>query len=182
MGVLKAPQPVELVIGAIYGDRARLREAEARLTVEFGEIEIRSEVFDFDVTDYYEVEMGHGLKRVFYSFKSLIDPGDIVDIKIAAVRIEKEVSREGSRTVNLDPGYMDFNKLILVSAKFLAQKVYLRKGVYADPTIYYDKGWKVYDWAFPDFKSGRYNDFFLEVRNLYKAKMRRTEGGNPAGR
>lgn len=182
MGVLGPPQPVQLVMGVIFREEAVLEEASSRLAGGLGEVDGRSEVFDFDVTDYYEDEMGPGLKRVFLSFKNLIDPGDIVDIKLTAVRLEKDMCREGKRTVNLDPGYMDFNKLILVSAKFLAQKIYLAKGVYADPTIYYDKGWNEYDWAFPDFKSGRYNQFFSEVRKLYKAKMRRIQGMAQGGR
>lgn len=172
MGVPGRPQPVGLVMGVIYGTGAALAQLEARLAEEFGEIDARSDVFDFDVTEYYQGEMGPGLKRRFYGFKNLIDPGDIVDIKLAAIKIEEDMSREGKRSVNLDPGYMDFNKVILVSAKFLAQKIYLTKGVYADPTIYYDKGWKVYDWAFPDFRSGRYNDFFSDVRKSYKTKLR----------
>jgi hypothetical protein len=170
--MLRSPQPVYLVMGVIFAGRERLDELEARMAASFGETEIRSEVFDFDVTDYYRDEMGPGLKRVFYGFKRLIDPGDIVDIKLAAVEIEEGLSREGRRRFNLDPGYMDFNKVILVSAKFLAQKVYLSKGVYADPTIYYDKGWKVYDWAFPDFRSGRYDAFFTEARRSYKTRIR----------
>jgi hypothetical protein len=182
MGVLGIPQPVQLVMGVIFREEASLEEAVSRLECELGEIDARSEAFDFDVTDYYEDEMGPGLKRVFLIFKSLIDPGDIVDIKLTATRLEEETGREGKRTVNLDPGYMDFNKLILVSAKFLAQKIYLAKGVYADPTIYYDKGWKEYEWAFPDFRSGRYNDFFSEVRKLYKAKIRSMEDmAKPSG-
>ena len=181
MGTLGEPQPVKLVMGVIYRDEAALDQVESRLAGEVGEVDARSAPFDFDVTDYYEDEMGSGLKRVFLSFKNLIDPGDIVDIKLAAVRLEEDMCREGKRTVNLDPGYMDFNKLILVSAKFLAQKIYLAKGVYADPTIYYDKGWKDYDWAFPDFRSGRYSDFFDKVRRLYKAKIREIQGTAQGG-
>jgi hypothetical protein len=175
MGVLGKPQPVKLLMGVIFREEACLEDVTSKLEGELGEIDLRSEAFDFDVTDYYEDEMGPGLKRVFLSFKNLIDPGDIVDIKLTATRLEEDMGREGKRTVNLDPGYMDFNKLILVSAKFLAQKIYLAKGVYADPTIYYDKGWKDYEWAFPDFRSGRYNDFFSEVRKLYKAEIRSME-------
>jgi len=167
-------------MGVIYGDGEDLAPLESRLTAELGEIDARSEAFDFDATDYYEQEMGPGLRRLFYGFKDLIDPGDIVDIKLTAAKIEEDMSREGKRAVNLDPGYMDFNKFILVSAKFLAQKIYMTKGVYADPTIYYDRGWKVYDWAFPDFRSGRYNDFFSEVRKSYKAKIRNMGDAAPA--
>jgi hypothetical protein len=181
MGLLVRPQPVALIMGVLYGDEVLTGWLEPELESEFGEIDARSEPFDFDVTDYYESEMGPGLKRRFYGFKELIDPGGIVDIKVAAMRIEVSMSRDGGRTVNLDPGYMDFNKVVLVSAKFHAQKIYLRKGVYADPTIYYDKGWKVHDWAFPDFRSGLYDDFFTGVRNAYKRKVRDLGGGSPAG-
>ncbi len=180
MGVPGTPQAVQLVMGVICPDGVDLRALESRLTGVFGEIDSRSEVFDFDATDYYEAEMGPGLKRLFYAFRDLIDPGSIVEVKLAAVRMEEEMSRDGGRTVNLDPGYMDFNKVVIVSAKFLAQKIYLRKGVYADPTIYYDKGWQVYDWAFPDFRSGRYNDFFSEVRKSYKMKVKKTGDAAPS--
>ncbi len=79
---------------------------------------------------------------------------------------------DGRRKVNIDPGYMDLFKLVLASAKFQGQKICLGKGVYADPTLYYDKGWKSYDWSFPDFKSGRYDEFLAGVRRSYKNKMR----------
>jgi hypothetical protein len=181
MAALGKPQPVKLVMGVIYSDDADLEAAASMLEGELGGIDMRSAPFDFDITDYYESEMGPGLKRVFLSFKDLIDPGVIVDIKLTAVRLERDMSREGRRAVNLDPGYLDYNKLVLVSGKFLAQKIYLAKGVYADPTIYYDKGWKEYEWAFPDFRSGRYSGFFDEVRKLYKANMREIQGAAHGG-
>jgi hypothetical protein len=116
--------------------------------------------------------MGEGLKRIFYSFSDLIDPARLVDVKIESNRIEDEFALDGRRRVNVDPGYLDFYKLVLASAKFQGQKVYLGKGVYADPTLYYDKGWKSCDWSFPDFKSGRYDEFLSGVRRSYKNKMR----------
>jgi hypothetical protein len=166
------PQPVELFVGAILGDMGLLDPLEAELKAHFGEIELRSPVFDFDITAYYEDEMGAELKRVFFAFRDLIDPAAIVNAKLAANDLERGFVREGRRTVNLDPGYMDFYKVVLASNKFLGQKIYLGKGVYADPTLYYDKGWKPYDWGFPDFKSGRYDAFLTQVRKAYKSKIR----------
>ena len=107
---------------------------------------------------------------------------DIIDInfgcpevKVLANKIECKFAVDGSRRVNIDPGYMDFHKLVLASVKFLGQKIYLGKGVYADPTLYYDKGWKPYDWGFPDFRDGRYNDFLTLVRRAYRQKLRRLD-------
>jgi hypothetical protein len=172
MAEVGAPQAVELLIGVIFGDHGLLEPLEAEIVHRIGSIESRSQVFDFDITDYYEDEMGPGLRRIFYSFTDLIDPGRIVEVKLATNLIEKEFEEAGRRRVNLDPGYMDFYKLVLASNKYLGQKIYMGKGVYADPTLYYDKGWKPYDWGFPDFKSGRYSAFLIDVRRAYKAKIR----------
>ena len=178
------PQKVKLILGVIYSDPGLLARLEEDLEGRFGPIEARSDAFDFGLTDYYEDEMGGGLKRIFYSFSDLIDPAGIVDIKIESNRIEDEFALDGARKVNIDPGYMDFYKLVLASAKFQGQKIYLGKGIYADPTLYYYKGWKSHDWSFPDFKSGRYDEFLAGVRRSYKNKMRNAyciEGETPAG-
>jgi len=165
-------QSVELVIGIIFRDEGLLAELERELEDLFGPIELRSEIFDFDVTDYYRDEMGADLRRIFYAFENLISPDEIVEVKLKTDALERRFAHDGRRRVNIDPGYIDFYKLVLVSNKFLGQKIYLRKGVYADPTLYYDKGWKPYGWGFPDFKSGRYNNFLESVRSSYKAKLR----------
>jgi hypothetical protein len=172
LGEMKRAQPVELIAGVIFFDPALLQPLEAELERLAGKIEARSCVYAFDMTDYYREEMGEGLKRIFYSFRSLISPDEIADIKVRTNEIERKFTVAGRRQVNIDPGYMDFYKLVLASAKYLGQKIYLSKGVYADPTLYYDKGWKPYDWGFPDFKGGRYDDFLSEVRTTYKEKIR----------
>lgn len=165
-------QPVQLFVGVIFSDPDLLRSLEAELEQRLGSIDARSAVYDFDITAYYAEEMGEGLKRVFYSFVDLIGPEAIVDAKTISGGIEDKFAEGGKRRVNIDPGYMDFYKLVLASNKYLGQKIYLGKDVYADPTLYYDKGWKPYDWAFPDFKSGRYDSFLTKVRARYKRKIR----------
>ena len=177
MSGFEAPRPVKLFAGVIFARGELLNAFESEIERRLGPIESRSTLYDFDVTDYYEDEMGPGLKRVFYSFRQLIDPGKIVEVKLGANEIEEAFRRDGKRTVNIDPGYMDFYKIVLVSGKFMGQKIYLGKGVYADPTLYYDKGWKPYDWGFPDFKVGTYDDFFSGVRRAYKEAVRELERG-----
>ncbi len=172
MAQVTEPQPVQLLVGVIFTATDLLEALEADMVDRIGRIEVKSPVFAFDITDYYQDEMGSGLGRVFYAFRDLIDPGEIVEVKLAANLIERAFAEGGRRRVNLDPGYMDFYKLVLVSNKYLGHKIYLGKGVYADPTLYYDKAWKPYDWGFPDFKSGRYDTFLTEVRNTYRARIR----------
>ncbi|HVP58234.1 MAG TPA: DUF4416 family protein [bacterium] len=174
-------QPVQLIAGVLYSDSTLLAQVEQALEERFSPIELRSEAVAFDVTDYYGPEMGSGLKRIIYAFRDLISPEAIAGIKLATNDVEAYFAASGGRRVNIDPGYIDFHKLVLASVKFLGHKIYIGKGVYADPTLYYDKGWKPYPWGFPDFKDGRYNEFLTRVRAGYKAKLkvcelRRTEG------
>ncbi len=167
------PQPVKLFIAALFSDESLLEKSLQRCQEQFGNIDYQSAVFPFDVTDYYFPEMGSPLYRQFLSFQSLVDPGGLADFKLQTNFIENELSREDKRQVNLDIGYMDFNKVVLASAKFNGQKIYLGHGIYADPTLYYRKGeFHPYDWSFPDFKaSDRYYDSLLAIRKIYKEQL-----------
>ena len=116
--------------------------------------------------------MGKNIFRLFVSFKKLISPEEIVESKLLSNKIENELAIDGKRKINLDPGYMDYHKIVLASAKFGGQKIYIAKGIYGDLTLYYKKGWKPFDWGFPDFKSGIYNDYLLHIRTLYKKQRK----------
>jgi len=72
-------------------------------------------------------------------------------------KVEQDFSENGKRLVNIDPGYLDFHKVVLASDKERGQKIYLGNGIYADPTLYYSKGrFHPYDWSLPDFKEETY--------------------------
>lgn len=172
MAELKEPQPVKLFLGVLYRDEGDLVIIKARLEEAFGPTDYISHPCPFGVTDYYEREMGAGLKRVFLSFVHLINPGELVSIKVKTNRLEAEFSQGGKRRVNLDPGYLDFFKILLASGKFSGQKIYLGQGVYADLTLYYHKGWKPYNWGFPDFRAGTYDQIFTTIREIYKRQCR----------
>lgn len=170
------PQPpisVKLFAGLLYTNQDLQLQALERLIGLFGQPDHSSEVFTFDC-DYYAEEMGADVVRRFVSFAQLVDPGNLPGIKLRTNEIEDVLAIDGKRKVNIDPGYLDFNKVILASAKQNAQKIYLTKGIYADPVLWYEKGrFRPSAWAFPDFKSGMYEKTFLQMRALFKA------GGGP---
>ena len=165
----QAPDPVKLFVAVLVSDTGFVQAVRERLESEFGSIDYESELFPFDVTDYYKAEMGEVIQRKFFSFTNLISPDGLADIKCRTNEIEQTFTAEGRRSVNLDPGYMDYYKIVLASGKFQGQKIYLSGGIYADLTLYYDKDWKPYAWGFPDFRSGRYNQALNRIRELYKA-------------
>lgn len=150
-----------------------LDSAIRQFQVEWGDTDFVSEDFPFDETNYYEQEMGPGLRRRFYSFQELISPDLIVEAKLHCNVLEEQFTREGKRVVNLDAGYLDTYKVVLASAKFGGQKIYLRDGIYADMTLTMYKGkWESFVWGFPDFKSRKYDAVLSRIRDLYKEQLR----------
>ena len=142
---------------------------ERLLAREFGAIDTCSGVYPFDKTDYYMAEMGKGLVREFFSLSSPDSPGSLPDYKLRCARIEEQWKDNGNRVINIDPGYMDFYKIVLASFKEGGQKIYMSDGVYADMTLYYKKGeWHAFPWTFPDFALGVYDQYFIKLREAYK--------------
>ncbi len=170
----KEPPPVKLVVAVLYSNREALEAAKAAMSRLFGEIDYTSESFDFEVTDYYADEMGQPLYRVFLGFEKLIDPATLTTVKLATNQLEGQFAADGKRRVNLDAGYLDTDKFVLASAKANAQKIYLAHGIWADPTLRYEKGqYLPYPWGFPDFRSGRYQNTFMRLRDIYKKQLRK---------
>ncbi len=182
MALPVAVDKVKLFIGILYSHDETLRRSHELLEQHYGRIDYRSESFRFDVTHYYEQEMGSNLYRMFICFQSLILPDRIARIKLETNAIEDALAINGQRTVNLDCGYMDYFKVVLASTKFAGPKIYLSDGIYADMTLRYEKGqFYPYDWTFADFKLGRYDRFFRIAREKYKIELRklRKAGATP---
>lgn len=169
----ESPQAVKLLAGLLYTDETLLNHAFKLLEETFGKIDFRSRVYPFSVSDYYYPEMGSPVQRLFVSFIQLVLPGDLADLKIQSNRIEDKLMVAGNRRVNIDTGYMDFDKVVLASAKYNGDKVYLAKGIWADLTLRYSRGkFRSYPWSFPDFKNGLYNPVFMEIRRRYKRQLK----------
>lgn len=167
------PKPVKLFFAVLFSSREKLLEAKEIFIREFGEIDFESPEFLFDETEYYKEEMGEPIYRVFFAFSKLISPDKIVEIKKKSTEIEEKLSIEGKRKVNIDPGYIDFNKVVLATYKGGGCKVYIRDGVWIDIMLRYEKGkFHPFPWTFPDFAKGKYNQVLLALRNIYKQSLR----------
>jgi hypothetical protein len=168
--------PVKLICGLIYSDLNVLHEATKKLTKAFGPVDCESDIFDFDHTDYYKTELGGNLIRKFISFKKLIHPGKLADIKHKAIDIERVFSEQHedvyNRRINIDPGYMELSKLVLASTKNYSHRIYQGKGIYAEITLVFrDNKFKYLPWTYPDYVDPRALDFFEAARNAYKEQL-----------
>lgn len=173
---------VKLICGIISADRRLFDEAAKALAPVFGEVDLASEVMDFDFTHYYDQQMGSPLYRKFISFADLISPEAIVEAKLLTNALECDFASrpEGSppRPINLDPGYVESAKLVLVSMKNFSHRIYLGKAVYAEVTLLYRKGdWEPLPWTFPDFASPRYHPFLTAARQQLRRQL--VEGDQP---
>jgi len=170
--ILKTEYFAKLIIGALYSDQQWLEQAKMEMQCLNWVIQLQSEELPFDKTDYYTREMGRELKRCFLSIEGLQSLECSVDWKFKTLEIENLLSFDGKRRINLDPGYLDFHRVVLLSGKEGPQKIYLRDGIWADLVLLKDKGgFRELAWTFPDLKDGFYNDFFMQVRAEYKAEI-----------
>ena len=161
----------KLIIGALYADPHWLEQAKIQMRGQWT-IQQQSLEFPFDKTDYYAREMGPELIRCFLSIEGLQRLESAVNWKLKTLEIEKHLSLDGKRRINLDPGYLDFHRVVLLSGKEGPQKIYLRDGIWADLVLLKDKGgFRELAWTFPDLKDGFYNDFFMKVRAEYKSEI-----------
>jgi hypothetical protein len=153
----------------ISARRELFDEAIAPLTKAFGPGDLLSDIMDFDMTHYYDEQMGSPLYRRFAAFATLVSPDALVDAKLATNAIEADFAARAAgdppRPVNLDPGYVALAKLVLASMKDFSHRVYLGRGVYAEVTLLHRGGtWQRLPWTFPDFASGRYDGFLTAAR------------------
>ena len=133
--------------------------------------EIISESVPFNKTNYYDA-ISPKLTRRFLCFPGLVDADKLADWKHQSIEIESR-SRENIRAVNIDPGYIDGARLILASTKDHAHRIYLRDGIYGEVTLRYRfKKWQSFDYTFPDFRSGVYDKFLSQVRNLWLEEIK----------
>jgi len=163
-----APLKSRLICGMISADPVWFDKAVDILMQRFGPIDITSDTFDFDFTDYYNDETGSPLFRKFIAFATPVSPDDLADIKRQTNEIERDFSACSAskypRPINIDPGYVTPSKLVLASMKDFSHRICLDHGVYAEVTMLYNRGWQTLPWTFPDYGSGRYFAFLDSCR------------------
>ncbi|MFP3953006.1 MAG: DUF4416 family protein [Candidatus Bipolaricaulota bacterium] len=176
MGEPSGPNPVKLFVGLIFNPSVDVDGVLDLLASKIGEVDGESPTFSFDHTDYYSEEMGGGLKRKFFSFAALEDPGCLADRKLLTNEIEGRfagLSRaKVPRPINLDPGYVWLSKLVLATTKNYYHRVYIGKGIYAEVTLRFQGGRFVpLPWTYPDYRSSEYRNYFNRLRDSYKDQL-----------
>ncbi len=168
MSLPTPPQAAKLVIGIFTAEQALLARVLEDLTRQFGDIDLMSGWMPFDYTRYYEQEMGQALVRRMMAFKSLVSQGALSEIKQKTNAIEKTLSLQGHRRVNIDPGYMLRERFVLATGKNFAHRIYIGHHIYADLTLIFHRGaFESLPWTYPDYTAPETQAFLYRVRNKY---------------
>jgi Domain of unknown function (DUF4416) len=173
MGTPNAPKPVRYFVSLIYRENGQMPGIEDKLITLLGEIASRTNPVTFLHTNYYEKEMGKSLLRYFLLFKPLRDREELSSVKLATNDIETNTLEEGRRTINIDPGYIALEHVILATTKGFAHRIYLGKGIFGDLTLMYSEGaFKPLPWTYPDYGSSEMISLLKCWREEYKGDLR----------
>lgn len=160
--------PVKPVASLIMAREDLSQSVVTRLAAYFGPPDLVGPFWPFTITEYYDREMGPDLGRRLVSFLHLTHPAHVADWKLFTNRIEKDFSLGGRRLVNIDPGYVARERLVLATGKNYSHRLYLDQGIYGDLTLMYAQdGFQALPWSYRDYAEGEMPALLDAVRKKY---------------
>ncbi|MDR3275537.1 MAG: DUF4416 family protein [Endomicrobium sp.] len=165
MGIAGVQKKVKLFCGIIFSEEEIKQKSFMILEEKFGRIDLISNIIPFDFSDYYSLEMGCNLKRLWISFVKLIFAVDIAGIKVFTNFIESNFAINAKRRINIDPGYITPANVVLATTKNFSHRIYLADGIYGEVTTIYKKNNFIkLPWSYPDYLSKTATKFLLKSR------------------
>ena len=173
MSLPREPEPVKIISSLFSPESECIERVIAQLSGIYGPVDWVSPELFFDRTRYYAREMGWPLYRRFISFEKLAYPDRLVEIKVKTNEIEGKYLREGNRRVNIDPGYISAERLVLATGKNYIHRIYLSKGIYADLTLVFKKeSFRPVAWTYPDYAELEVIGYLNGVRKKYMGQLK----------
>ncbi len=175
MSTPRIPVPAQLVLSIMATDwETYWEELKDRLEERLGLMDYESPCLPFDHTAYYNAELGESISRRFIGFERLCEQDTLVTIKLFTNSLESYFARpDGRRRINIDPGFITQERLVLATGKNFTHRIYLGQGIFGDLTLMYQgKTWQVFPWTFPDYKSIETQAHMTALRQMHARKLR----------
>jgi hypothetical protein len=168
---LQIPPPVVLFYSVIYS-KSHFKEQEIiSLLATNGPFQVLNPTHNPSV-EYYSKEMGKELARVILSSLTLVQRDSLAEFKLEAIDLEKKFSKNQLRTINIDPGFLSLENMILATSKPYAHRVSIGKGVYADLNYIYSRGtYNATPWTYPDYLCEEKLSYFHKIREHLKSEI-----------
>jgi hypothetical protein len=117
---------------------------------------------------YYSSEMGveSSLKRLFMFSSTPASREQLMDKKKQAESIEiSSALLTTRRTINIDPGYVALEQVVLSTSKPYSHRIHLADGIYTDLVyIFQNKNYQILPWTYPDYQEIAKINYFLKIR------------------
>jgi hypothetical protein len=154
MGIGENPYKAVLFIAVLFQNNKPIDDLKSKIVEKFGPIDAAFGSIPFSHSAYYNSEMGADLQKVYFTFEKYFDRGELAAIKEYTNNLESEYKDEsGNRTVNIDPGYITRDKLVLASTKDFYHRIYIGNKIFAEVTLHYRHGaFRFFSWTYPDYK------------------------------
>ena len=168
----KEPPPGRLVISTITSSWDALAEAVEHMERRFGRVLCETDHIPCSQSERYLEEMGENVWRRLFSFETPVSRSSLPELKAACARIEPRFAdRLGDfcfRTVNINPGILTPDNLIMASRHNASHRIYINGGTYAEVTLIYSRDrFTRLPWTDPDFCHTEAIDFLCRVRSSF---------------
>ncbi|MCF8060591.1 MAG: DUF4416 family protein [Bacteriovoracaceae bacterium] len=175
------PEKIKFFCGLIFReDLLSLNDIYILLkdVLELDEHSLFHEEKNCSLNAYYETEMGprEKLRRVWIFSNSIDERILLLEKKKRTNSIEIEVSNSLSlkgRAINIDPGYLGLEQIVLATNKPYSHRLYYGEGIYGDLTYQYlNKSWCTLPWTYPDYTLENVLKFFELARDALKNDLK----------
>lgn len=163
--ILTPDEPVAFVCAVMAPDPEAMHEAIGALVAEFGDVRLEGPRYAFDMTDYYSAEMGPGLSKSLLWLGPTVAPAELATRKQTTIALERARAHGDNRTVNIDPGLLSTNSLVLATTKVSGHRICIAPGLWAEVTLLFEKGlYRPQPWSYRDYQRQDVSQFLLAVR------------------
>jgi hypothetical protein len=176
MGIPSKPLGVKIFVAVMYKSSLNPDNVLKMLDDKFGKRECTYGPIPFSWSEYYSSEMGGDLHKVYISYENLVDRAELPSIKLFTNNIEGELAENNKRKVNIDPGYISRDKVVLATTKDFYHRLYLSDGIYGEVTLHYKRGqYRFFSWTYPDYRQLNIYQFFEKARSSLVKEIRSQE-------
>jgi len=167
------PEPARLFAAVMSSAGCDTGPVIAALEQRHGPVSFRCGPLPFDFTEYYGPEMGPGLTKLYLVFEQGFDRTRLPAVKLATNAMEQERAVDGKRRVNIDPGYLARDKLVLATTKDFSHRLYLGQGIFGEVTLHYSKGsFRDFPWTYADYRVSQVQEMLAKARVELVGRLR----------
>jgi len=174
MGEARRAEEARLFCAAMFAPDGDVQSALDALGGRYGALAGSYGPIAFSFSSYYEPEMGPDLQKLYVVFQQPFERDQVAAAKVFTNEIELRLAKDGRRRVNLDPGYLSRDKLVLATTKDFFHRIYLSRGIYAEVTLHYREGrYRHFSWTYADYKEPSFLGFLARMRAQLVGDLRR---------